>query len=222
MCGSERNKAYRGHAPKNGTVHEPVETLGAVQKLKDLAGKGKPPSVSGYAYVPEEEGSVEEKLKQLKKTIGMEDEDQLTGLSYRAINSLKGHRNRGENRWNLVSTGYSACKELRKLNWTADSLHRELKNTRATTIFKKFCEHVDVPIPPNRQKLDRNSTSSSGHPFYKYIKSRVFADKNPKKYSSDVSDEKKQETLRAIFMLQELVRRIEEGEVTPPTGENLE
>ena len=111
-CGYERGVAYGGRAPKNGTEREPVETLGAVKKLKDLAEEGKPPSVSGYAYVPKEEGTVEEKLKQLKKAIGMEDEDQLTGLSYRAINSLKGHRNRGENRWNLVSTGYLACKEL--------------------------------------------------------------------------------------------------------------
>ena len=112
LRGNERGVAYGGRAPKNGTEREPVETLGAVKKLKDLAEEGKPPSVSGYAYVPEEEGTVEEKLKQLKKAIGMEDEDQLTGLSYRAINSLKGHRNRGENRWNLVSTGYLACKEL--------------------------------------------------------------------------------------------------------------
>ena len=45
------------------------------------------------------------------------------------------------------------------------------------------------------------------------------ASNDDKKYSSD---EEKQETLQAIFMLQELVRRIEAGEVTPPTGENLE
>ena len=207
LRGNERGVAYGGRAPKNGTEREPVETLGAVKKLKDLAEEGKPPSVSGYAYVPEEEGTVEEKLKQLKKAIGMEDEDQLTGLSYRAINSLKGHRNRGENRWNLVSTGYLACKELRKLKWTAHSLQGELQSTRATNIFEKFRQHVNVPIAPK---------NPSGHPFSTYIKRRVCDDK---KYSSD---EEKQETLQAIFMLQELVRKIEAGEVTPPTGENLE
>jgi hypothetical protein len=208
LGGYERDVEKSGRAPKNGTEREPVETLGAVKKLKDLAEEGKPPSVSGYAYVPKEEGTVEEKLKQLKKAIGMEDEDQLTGLSYRAINSLKGHRNRGENRWNLVSTGYLACKELRKLKWTAHSLQGELQSTRATNIFEKFCEYVNVPLiaPKN----------PSGHPFSNYIKRRVCDDK---KYSSD---EEKQETLQAIFMLQELVRRIEAGEVTPPTGENLE
>ena len=213
LCGYERDVEKSGRAPKNGTEREPVETLGAVKKLKDLAEEGKPPSVSGYAYVPKEEGTVEEKLKQLKKAIGMEDEDQLTGLSDRAINSLKGHRNRGENRWNLVSTGYLACKELRKLKWTAHSLQGELQSTRATNIFEKFCEYVNVPlIAPN---------NPSGHPFSNYIKRRVCDDK---KYSSD---EEKQETLQAIFMLQELVRRIEAGEVTPPevtppTGEKLE
>ena len=206
-CGYERGVAYGGRAPKNGTEREPVETLGAVKKLKDLAEEGKPPSVSGYAYVPKEEGTVEEKLKQLKKAIGMEDEDQLTGLSYQAINSLKGHRNRGANLWNSGSSGYLAYQKLRKLKWTAHSLQGELQSTRATNIFKKFCEYVNVPIAPN---------NPSGHPFSNYVRRRVYADK---KYSSD---EEKQETLQAIFMLQELVRKIEAGEVTPPTGENLE
>jgi hypothetical protein len=206
-CGYERGVAYGGRAPKNGTEREPVETLGAVKKLKDLAEEGKPPSVSGYAYVPKEEGTDEEKLKQLQKAIGMEDEDQLTGLSYQAINSLTGHRNRGANLWNLGSSGYLACQKLRKLKWTAHSLQGELQSTRATNIFKKFCEYVNVPIAPN---------NPSGHPFSNYVRRRVYGDK---KYSSD---EEKQETLRAIFMLQELVRKIEAGEVTPPTGENLE
>ena len=196
----------------SGKVAPPVKTLAAVEKMKELAQKGEGPPVSRYAYVPKEEGTDEEKLKQLKKAIGMEDEDQLTGLGYRAINSLKGHRNRGDNRWNLVSTGYLACKELRKLKWTAHSLQGELQSTRATNIFKKFCESVNVSIAPN---------NPSGHPFFNYIGKRVYEDK---KYSSD---EEKQETLQAIFMLQELVRRIEAGEVTPPevtppTGEKLE
>jgi hypothetical protein len=204
--------AYGGRAPKNGTERELVETLGAVKKLKDLAEEGKPPSVSGYAYVPKEEGTVEEKSKQLKKAIGMEDEDQLTGLSYEAIISLKGHRNRGANWWNSGSSGYLACQKLRKDDWTADSLHRELQNRRAREIFSKFCEYAHVVLAP---------MNKSDHPYFKYVRRRVY---NDKKYSSD---EEKQQTLQAIFMLQELVRRIEAGEVTPPevtppTGENLE
>ena len=207
LCDYERGVAYGGRAPKNGTEREPVETLGAVKKLKDLAEEGKPPSVSRYAYVPKEEGTDEEKLKQLQKAIGMDDESQYIGLSYHAINSLIAHRNRGANLWNLVSTGYLACKELRKDDWTADSLHRELQNRRAQEIFSKFCEYARVVLAP---------MNKSDHPYFKYVSRRSTKDK---KYSTD---EERQGTLRAIFMLQELVRKIEAGEVTPPTGENLE
>ena len=207
LCGYERSVAYGGRAPKNGTEREPVETLGAVKKLKDLAEEGKPPSVSRYAYVPKEEGTDEEKLKQLQKAIGMDDESQYIGLSYHAINSLIAHRNRGANLWNLVSTGYLACKELRKDDWTADSLHRELQNRRAQEIFSKFCEYAHVVLAP---------MNKSDHPYFEYVSRRSNKDKQ---YSTD---EERQGTLRAIFMLQELVRKIEAGEVTPPTGENLE
>jgi len=207
LCGFERSVAYGGRAPKNGTEREPVETLGAVKKLKDLAEEGKPPSVSGYAYVPKGEGTVEEKLKQLQKAIGMDDESQHIGLSYQAIISLKGHRNRGANLWNSGSSGYLACQKLRKDDWTADSLHRELQNRRAQEIFSKFCEYAHVVLAP---------MNKSDHPYFEYVSRRSRKDKQ---YSTD---EERQGTLRAIFMLQELVRKIEAGEVTPPTGENLE
>ena len=207
LCDYERDVEKSGRAPKNGTEREPVETLGAVKKLKDLAEEGKPPSVSRYAYVPKEEGTDEEKLKQLQKAIGMDDESQYIGLRYQAINSLKGHRKRGANLWNLVSTGYLACQKLQKDDWTADSLHRELQNRSAQEIFSKFCEYADVVLAP---------MNKSDHPYFEYVSRRSRKDK---KYSTD---EERQGTLRAIFMLQELVRKIEAGEVTSPTGENLE
>jgi hypothetical protein len=175
--------------------------------MKELAQKGEGPPVSRYAYVPKEEGTVEEKLKQLQKAIGMDDESQYIGLSYHAINRLKGHRKSGANLWNLVSTGYLACQKLRKDDWTADSLHRELQNRSAQEIFIKFCEYAHVVLAP---------MNKSDHPYFEYVSRRSRKDK---KYSTD---EERQGTLRAIFMLQELVRKIEAGEVTPPTGENLE
>ena len=177
MCKEERSKAYGGHAPKNGTVHEPVETLGVVQKLKDLAKEGKPSHASLYAYVPEEEGSVEEEWEE---AVGI------------------GKKRQTTKKWTPETLGSSACEKLRRLNWTADSIHRELQNARATTIFKKFCAFENAPIPPR---------GPSRHPFYIYIVHRV---KHDKHFSSD---EKKQETLRAIFMLQKLVRKIEAKEV---------
>ena len=173
MCAEERNKAYRGHAPKNGTVHEPVETLGAVQKLKDLAEKGKPPSVSRYAYVFEEEGSVEEEsLSKLEKAVGMGNKRQ-TSLIYKGIKSPETNERKGWKTWTRETNGYSACEKLRRLNWSADSLHRELQYTRATHIFNKFCEFKNVPIAP---------TNPSRHPFFKYIKQRFHKDKQ---FSSD-------------------------------------
>jgi hypothetical protein len=207
----ERRQQYGGgggaRMNTSGKVAPPVKTLAAVEKMKELAQKGEGPPVSRYAYVPKEEGTVEEKLKQLQKAIGMDDESQYIGLSYHAINRLKGHRKSGANLWNLVSTGYLACQKLRKDDWTADSLHRELQNRRAQEIFIKFCEYARVVLAP---------MNKSDHPYFEYVSRRSRKDK---KYSTD---EERQGTLRAIFMLQELVRKIEAGEVTPPTGENLE
>ena len=207
----ERRQQYGGgggaRMNTSGKVAPPVKTLAAVEKMKELAQKGEGPPVSRYAYVPKEEGTVEEKLKQLQKAIGMDDESQHIGLSYRAINCLKGHRKRGANLWNSGSSGYLACQKLRKDDWTADSLHRELQNRSAQEIFIKFCEYAHVVLAP---------MNKSDHPYFEYVSRRSNKDKQ---YSTD---EERQGTLRAIFMLQELVRKIEAGEVTPPTGENLE
>lgn len=207
----ERRQQYGGgggaRMNTSGKVAPPVKTLAAVEKIKELAQKGEGPSVSPYAYVPKEEGTAEEKLKQLQKAIGMDDESQHIGLSYQAINCLKGHRQKGANLWNSGSSGYLACQKLRKDGWTADSLQRELLNKSAQEIFIKFCEYEHVELVPKNK---------SDHPYFEYISRRGNKDK---KHSTD---EERQGTLRAIFMLQELVRKIEAGEVTPPTGENLE
>ena len=211
VVAGERRQQYGGgggaRMNTSGKVAPPVKTLAAVEKMKELAQKGEGPPVSRYAYVPKEEGTVEEKLKQLQKAIGMDDESQHIGLSYRAINCLKGHRKRGANLWNSGSSGYLACQKLRKDDWTADSLHRELQNRSAQEIFIKFCEYAHVVLAP---------MNKSDHPYFEYVSRRSNKDKQ---YSTD---EERQGTLRAIFMLQELVRKIEAGEVTPPTGENLE